>query len=61
MAFIECSAKTGYNIDAVFQTLTEVIMNKIEKGYVDIYDESGGIKIGKHMILHLQQPSRRCC
>jgi len=30
--FIECSAKTGANIDDTFLTITEVILEKVEKG-----------------------------
>ena len=35
MLFMECSAKSGQNIDALFLVLTEHINNKIEKGEID--------------------------
>ena len=32
MLFMECSAKSGQNVDALFLVLTENINGKIEKG-----------------------------
>lgn len=46
MLFIESSAKTGYNVDALFETISESILEKLEKGLLNPRDESGGIKIG---------------
>jgi Ras-related protein Rab-2A len=46
MLFMECSAKSGQNVDALFLVLTEGIKNKIEKGEIDPNNQSIGIKIG---------------
>lgn len=46
MLFMECSAKSGQNIDALFLVLTESINTKIEKGDIDPKNEAIGIKIG---------------
>ena len=35
MGFMECSAKSGQNIDALFLVLSETINSKIEKGEID--------------------------
>lgn len=35
MLFMECSAKSGQNVDALFLVLTENINSKIEKGEID--------------------------
>lgn len=35
MLFMECSAKSGQNIDALFLVLTEHINGRIEKGEID--------------------------
>lgn len=35
MLFLECSAKSGQNVDALFLLLTENINGKIEKGEID--------------------------
>ena len=46
LLFMECSAKSGQNIDALFCTLAEAIVAKIDKGEVDPKNESIGIKLG---------------
>lgn len=46
MLFMECSAKSGQNVDAMFLVLTEGINTKIEKGEIDPKNEAIGIKIG---------------
>ena len=46
MLFMECSAKSGQNIDALFMTLSENINTKIEKGEIDPKNQAIGIKIG---------------
>jgi hypothetical protein len=43
---MECSAKSGQNIDTLFCTLAEAIVSKIDKGEVDPKNESIGIKLG---------------
>ena len=46
MHFMECSAKTGQNIEGIFSQISEVISNKIAKGELDPKNESIGIKLG---------------
>ena len=46
MLFMECSAKSGQNIDGLFMVLSEGITEKIEKGEIDPRNEAIGIKIG---------------
>ena len=43
---MECSAKSGQNVDGLFLVLTEAISIKIDKGEIDPKNESIGIKIG---------------
>ena len=43
---MECSAKSGQNIDALFLVLTENINNKIQKGDIDPKNQAIGVKIG---------------
>lgn len=43
---MECSAKTGQNIEGVFGQVSEVIANKIDRGELDPKNESIGIKLG---------------
>lgn len=43
---MECSAKSGQNVDTLFLVLTENICGKIEKGEIDPKNEAIGIKIG---------------
>jgi translation initiation factor 2 gamma subunit (eIF-2gamma) len=45
MPFIECSAKKNINIDSVFTTLTQKIMERIEADAIDINNHPG-IKVG---------------
>lgn len=61
MLFIEASAKTGLNVDALFEALSESILDKIEKGVLDPRDESGGIKIGVGQGIALEPKRRMCC
>jgi hypothetical protein len=35
MMFMECSAKSGQNIDAIFIRISEAIVEKIDKGEID--------------------------
>lgn len=44
--FMECSAKSGQNIDSVFIQISEAILAKIDKGEIDPKNESIGIKLG---------------
>ena len=34
LSYIEASAKTGYNIEEIFLTISKLILNNIEKGYI---------------------------
>ncbi len=46
MLFMECSAKSGQNIDAIFMQISETIVGKIDRGEIDPKNESIGIKLG---------------
>lgn len=46
MLFMECSAKTGRNIDSIFTQLSDNIVSRVEKGELDPKNESIGIKLG---------------
>jgi Ras-related protein Rab-2A len=46
MMFMECSAKSGQNIDAVFLHISEAIIGKIDRAEIDPRNESIGIKLG---------------
>ncbi len=35
LLFMECSAKSGQNIDSVFTQISEAIVGKIDKGEID--------------------------
>jgi len=39
LIFLECSAKTGFNIDKLFKLSSHVIMEKIVNGEINIDDE----------------------
>jgi Ras-related protein Rab-2A len=43
---MECSAKSGQNIDAIFMQISETIVGKIDRGEIDPKNESIGIKLG---------------
>ena len=44
--FLECSAKSSYNVDNIFIKSSELIIKKIDQGVIDGQNESLGIKIG---------------
>lgn len=46
MAFIEISAKTGYNVVPTFFKISQILINRIENGDIDINNLPAGIKIG---------------
>lgn len=46
MLFMECSAKNGRNIDALFTLLSENILTRIDNGEIDPKNESIGVKLG---------------
>lgn len=39
LIYIECSAKTGQNVDLSFMSLAEQVLEKIEKGVINPTDE----------------------
>jgi Ras-related protein Rab-2A len=46
--FLEVSAKTGFNVDKLFDLSAGKVLEKIESGEMDLKDESCGIKIGTY-------------
>lgn len=43
---MECSAKSGQNIEGIFGQISQAIVGKIERGEIDPKNESIGIKLG---------------
>ncbi|CAD8152693.1 unnamed protein product [Paramecium pentaurelia] len=46
MQYIETSAKTNQNIDFLFETTAQQILDKIDKQLIDFANEDSGIKLG---------------
>ncbi|CAD8149594.1 unnamed protein product [Paramecium pentaurelia] len=46
MQYIETSAKTNQNIDFLFETTAQLILDKIDKKLIDFANEDSGIKLG---------------
>ena len=69
MEYIETSAKTGINIEKAYTFAGQRILDRIEKGEIDVLDEKSGIKPGLHnnKISHelstIEKPKRgsECC
>lgn len=62
MLFMECSAKSGHNVDALFISLTELIIGRIDKKEIDPSNEAIGIKIGSLETEQLiQKKKKQCC
>jgi Ras-related protein Rab-2A len=61
MAFMECSAKSGQNIDAIFTSVSEAIIGKIDKGEIDPKNESIGIKLGTLEVEKSQKNKEKSC
>ena len=45
LVFIQTSAKTSHNVEKAFRTVAEMVVDRIDKGYIDPENE-GGIKVG---------------
>ena len=39
LVFLECSAKTGFNVDKLFKLSSQVVMEKIVNGEINVDDE----------------------
>lgn len=62
MLFLECSAKSGHNVDALFTSLTDTILTKIDKKEIDPNNEAIGIKIGSlETEQTIQKKKKKCC
>ena len=46
MMFYETSAKSGFNVEEIFNSLAKAIAQKIDDGYYDLSNDSCGIKQG---------------
>ena len=46
MAFVETSAKTGYNVQPTFMKVTQILLDRIETGDIDLNKAPAGIKVG---------------
>ncbi len=53
--FYETSAKTGENVEELFNNSAEEIIANIEAGYYDLEDESNGIKTGFNELMNKKQ------
>ncbi len=58
---MECSAKTGQNIEGIFGQVSEVIVGKIDRGELDPKNQSIGIKLGAMEVDHGQKKDRKEC
>lgn len=47
MEFLETSAKTAYNVTETFVRVSANLMERIEKGQINMEDSPPGIKIGQ--------------
>ncbi|KAM3130263.1 GTP-binding protein yptc4 [Paramecium bursaria] len=54
LLFIETSAKTGLNVEEIFQQSAQIIYDKIQDGRIDINNDGLGIRVGAD-INRLQQ------
>lgn len=45
LIFIQTSAKSGHNVEKVFRSVAEMVVDRIDKGYIDPENEAG-IKVG---------------
>ena len=46
MMFYETSAKSGFNVEEIFNSSAKAIAQKIDDGYYDLSNDSCGIKQG---------------
>ncbi|KAJ3424570.1 ras-related protein rab-2-a [Anaeramoeba flamelloides] len=62
--FLEVSAKSGHNVNQVFQNMTRIIYQKIQNGELSTESELSGIKIGstaKLIVSKKKGKSGGCC
>ena len=63
--FFESSAKTGKNVNQIFQNSAEEIAKKIEQNYYELDSEDCGIKVGKNVRdkkgIKVKTPKKRKC
>ena len=46
MGFLEASAKSGHNVQHSFERVTEILLERIETGEIDLKNSPIGIKVG---------------
>ena len=72
LIFMEVSAKTAYQVEEAFKRNAELLLDKVEKGVIDLKNDPPGIKVGnlqnKSEKIELQsetnkpeQKKKRCC
>lgn len=63
MLFMECSAKSGENIEGLFVGLADAITGRIQKGEIDPKNESIGVKLGTLEVQKGKEESKKkeCC
>ncbi|KAJ6229936.1 ras-related protein rab-2a [Anaeramoeba flamelloides] len=62
--FLEASAKTGHDVNQIFQNMTRIIYQKIQNGELSTESELSGIKIGstaKLIVSKKKEKSGGCC
>ncbi|CAD8072688.1 unnamed protein product [Paramecium sonneborni] len=66
LIFVEASAKTGFQVDKIFQEAAEAVLKKIEQRDIDATNESIGVRIGSQMTEEMiekqkEQKASKCC
>ncbi len=49
LVFMEVSAKTAYQVEDAFKKNAEMLLDKIEKGTINLKNDPPGIKVGNNV------------